>query len=474
LLVSVKLNSPAGGDYELGYRPEATEVSHDYPPIITPEEWAQYVDLVSEARITKLCRWRGFKRSTCNLFKDHKEVAVFKGYWAFPNRDLDGDIRSIHYRVPPKAAGAKAAWYYAPKGAKVHALVWGDLSRAARIVIVESQWCAMSFVDELSLDPFVSSEWAMVSTCGAANAKILQELQISQSAEIYVFPQNDEAGKRWLEAVIQELGRDVRVVVVPPQYKDLGEWGLNGCTPATLQQAIDTAPFHKPQTQTKANKADKDQAAEELAQRLEAEAKNVAQTIDAFYDVVRKEYPLRKDTAIYQSLSEGQFKRVLRFHQLSSEIIQKRYWSQTDIVIRDIQEKHYVSYVGPLAGRALGYFDENGTPFLVTSSPSFITPASGEWKTIDQLFKNLLWGDAEPCGKEQQTVFFGWLQISFKAVRAGKFQPGQALAFAGPIEAGKSLTQKLITLILGGRSAKAAPYLQGRTDFNSELFGPNI
>jgi hypothetical protein len=29
----------------------------------------------------------------------------------------------------------------------------------------------------------------------------------------------------------------------------------------------------------------------------------------------------------------------------------------------------------------------------------------------------------------------------------------------------------LITQALGGRSAKAAMWLQGRTDFNSELFG---
>jgi hypothetical protein len=42
---------------------------------------------------------------------------------------------------------------------------------------------------------------------------------------------------------------------------------------------------------------------------------------------------------------------------------------------------------------------------------------------------------------------------------------------AGTVEAGKSLTQKLITAILGGRAAKAVLFLQGRTDFNSELFG---
>jgi hypothetical protein len=50
-------------------------------------------------------------------------------------------------------------------------------------------------------------------------------------------------------------------------------------------------------------------------------------------------------------------------------------------------------------------------------------------------------------------------------------QPAQALALAGEVDSGKSLLQAVITKALGGRAAKAAMFLQGRTDFNSELFG---
>jgi hypothetical protein len=243
----------------------------------------------------------------------------------------------------------------------------------------------------------------------------------------------------------------------PALWRATGEGGGNGSQ----------APQPEP---TRAGEAKL--AAEELAaQRLEGEAQSVAQTIDAFYDVVRKEYALREGTPIYQSVNEAQFKRVLRTRGLSSERLPNRQISQLDIVLDTLRQTKFVQYVGSLAGRDAGYYLENGILLLVTSSPAIFSPKPGTWETIKALFKNLLWGEGEPWGKEQETVFYGWLLVAFNALRVRKFQPGQALAFAGPVDAGKSLTQKLITLILGGRSAKAAMFLQGRTDFNSELFG---
>ncbi len=77
---------------------------------------------------------------------------------------------------------------------------------------------------------------------------------------------------------------------------------------------------------------------EELAAKMEAQARRVADGIDAYYDLVRKEYPLRDGNAIYQSLNEGQFKRVLRFRRLRADLIPRRFWSQLDIVIRQLQQ----------------------------------------------------------------------------------------------------------------------------------------
>jgi bifunctional DNA primase/polymerase-like protein len=212
-------------------------------------------------------------------------------------------------------------------------------------------------------------------------------------------------------------------------------------------------------------------AKETLARKLETQAHEVAKSIDAFYDQVKKEYVVKtKNHQNYQSHNEAQFKRDLRFHRLSSELIPRRFWSQLDIVLQELQEKKFVNYVGALAGKSCGFYSENGTRFLVTSEPHIIVPVKGSWPTLETFIVHLLCGATEPYGEDQLAVLYGWLKVAYCALRDRRLRPGQALAIAGPVESGKSLLQMIITQILGGRCAKAALFLQGRTDFNGELF----
>jgi bifunctional DNA primase/polymerase-like protein len=216
--------------------------------------------------------------------------------------------------------------------------------------------------------------------------------------------------------------------------------------------------------------ADDDAAREERTRKRETAAYQLARSIDAYYDQPRKEYLLHEGNERYQPLNETQFKRCLRFHRMSAETLDFRHYSQVDVVLRELQQKKYVDYAGALAGKERGYYFENGIPILVTYSPQLIIPKPGNWDTLSNLLSNLYWNPDEPHGDEQQHAFYGWVQVAFNALRARRWQPGQALAFAGPSDAGKSLTQRLITVILGGRSAKAALFLQQRTDFNGEMF----
>jgi hypothetical protein len=205
--------------------------------------------------------------------------------------------------------------------------------------------------------------------------------------------------------------------------------------------------------------------------KMEAQAHDVAASIDAFYDQVRKEYVVKiKESKNYQSHNEAQFKRDMRFHRISSALIPRRPWSQLDIVLQEIQEKKFVNYVGALAGKSCGFYSENGTRFLVTSEPHIIVPVKGSWSTLETFIVHLLCGNTEPYGEDQLAVLYGWLKVAYCALRNRRLQPGQALALAGPVESGKSLLQAIITQILGGRCAKAALFLQGRTDYNGELF----
>jgi hypothetical protein len=72
---------------------------------------------------------------------------------------------------------------------------------------------------------------------------------------------------------------------------------------------------------------------------------------------------------------------------------------------------------------------------------------------------------------EQLPFFLGWIKVAIESLYNSKSRVGQALVLAGPPDSGKSITQGLITLLLGGRAAKPHRYMSGLTPFNSELIG---
>jgi hypothetical protein len=446
----------------------------DAPPVISPATWKADVDRMGEKELAELAKWRGWDIGFCRQLKADHDVGLhrYKGKlrWAFANKDRDGEIVSIHCRVA--GSDGEVDWRYDPAGRNGYAFVRGDLRRAQYAFLSESRWDTFSL--EQKLEPAVRKNAAFIATPGASMAKTLTELELAH-LELYALPQNDEAGGRWLKAVIEAIGRPVRVLHTPDPHKDFNDWFASGINPAEFNRAFQNAETVAPPTAagTERKKKRKTKSAadeEELAEKLEAQAQKVAQSIDAYYDQQRKEYVLRIAPEVYQTRSEAQFKRDLRFRNLTEAFIERRNWSQIDLVLRWLQENRYVSYVGALAGKSCGFYHENGIRFLVTSQAHIIEPKPGEWPTLNSFISNLLAGDTEPYGEDQLEAFYGWLQVSVLAERQQLFQPGQALAIAGPIESGKSLMQSLITEILGGRSAKAALFLQGRTDYNGELF----
>ena len=72
---------------------------------------------------------------------------------------------------------------------------------------------------------------------------------------------------------------------------------------------------------------------------------------------------------------------------------------------------------------------------------------------------------------DQSLYLFGWLTVALEALYIGEHRPGQAMVIAGPANCGKSLLQKLITEVFGGRMAKPFQYMVGKTDFNAHMFG---
>ena len=188
-----------------------------------------------------------------------------------------------------------------------------------------------------------------------------------------------------------------------------------------------------------------------------------------YYDAERKEYLLENDAGRWISYNQNQIKRKLRARGYSAKAGDNPL-SEVENFMEQAEEHFDIQYAGPIAGKKAGFYQENGLRFLVTEGPQLIEPAPGQFPTLQailqQLFQN---GETEGEGQRQLQTFYGWLRHAVTALRAGKPSQAQALAICGSAGSGKSLLQKIISLLLGGRSAKGARYMTGKTDFNSEL-----
>jgi hypothetical protein len=200
-------------------------------------------------------------------------------------------------------------------------------------------------------------------------------------------------------------------------------------------------------------------------------------TIDAYYDSVRKEYLTRNSGGRWLSHGEPAFRRLLKSKGYSCSLSDDErkageILSEAEREILALQDTRDVKFCGSLAGRPAGFYEENGERFLVMDSPVLLNPAPGEWPLIRATLAGLVAGSDEREAGTQWELLLGWLAAAVQCLYRQSLRPGQALVLAGPAGCGKSVLQnQIITALLGGRAAKCAPYLQGKTSFNGDLFG---
>jgi hypothetical protein len=128
-------------------------------------------------------------------------------------------------------------------------LVYGNFKTATKMYVFESQWDAISLIDILNLfDEIDAGQVCLITTRGAENPKKLAFFtwpQNSSSKNVYAFGQNDDAGRRWLENVIEIIG-GAYVVPTPVAHNDLGEWVKDGhATACDVENAIDHAELRR-------------------------------------------------------------------------------------------------------------------------------------------------------------------------------------------------------------------------------------
>ncbi len=178
-----------------------------------------------------------------------------------------------------------------------------------------------------------------------------------------------------------------------------------------------------------------------------------------------KNYWLPSPSGVWLESTEAHAGKELRAFSISAQRPDSGGLSQVEMALRHTRQHRVLDLVMNLAGLSAGVHDLDGRRILARESPKLISPAMGDFPTIEALLYALL-------GNEQTPRFVAWLKNAVECLRGGFQRPGLVLIIVGPGNSGKSLLQHhIITPLLGGRHADPSSYMFEKSDFNSELFG---
>ena len=184
--------------------------------------------------------------------------------------------------------------------------------------------------------------------------------------------------------------------------------------------------------------------------------------MEVFYDYQRKVFCSKNSDGNW--LREGA-------DNLSRWMVAKRIAKDRDhasMICGHAMDTRSVDWSAPLAGYPEGYRTMGDARLLITAGPKLITACAGEWPTIRGLLFGLFAGDA---AAEQFNSFVLWIKHRVQMLENVSWRSGHILCLVGPVGCGKSLVQRLITEMLGGRVASPVAYFAGdASGFNAELF----
>jgi len=189
-------------------------------------------------------------------------------------------------------------------------------------------------------------------------------------------------------------------------------------------------------------------------------------TPPVYYHAVESSYWRQDGKSAWIKVNESTAKSFIADYGYSKTATATGSNSEVERCLMKIQSEHNVVYVGPLAGHEAGIHEMAGNLVLVTTGPKWIEAKAGPWPTLDKVFASMFVDGV----LDQRPYFYGWLKSARDSLLNGRWKASQLFAMAGPVGTGKSLTQNLITLMLGGRSTKPFQYMMGQTTFNSHMF----
>jgi hypothetical protein len=209
-----------------GATPAAAKPPSTAAPGLTSKlDWRACVKAFTEKHVEQLAKWRGYSVEFSRWLKENDLIGLYAGYIAFPVYDRSGNVVAAHYRLKD------GSWRYVPPGAKVRPLVIGKLLPGDTIHPFESYWDAFAFMD-------VSGErHGIIVTRGASNGALVADV-ISQDAKVYLWPQNDVPGEKWVKDICARVNVAVKRAKIPKRHKDPNEWTFAGATADDLLAAM--------------------------------------------------------------------------------------------------------------------------------------------------------------------------------------------------------------------------------------------
>ena len=164
----------------------------------------------------------------------------------------------------------------------------------------------------------------------------------------------------------------------------------------------------------------------------------------------------------YIDYCERNVRLRLRDHGLSDTKAQGELVSEVDRALLRIQRECRVDVSIALAGWPLGILEYGNRRLLINDGASVLEAKEGPFDNIHSFL-------LAQFGPEALPYLIGWLQRARENIGIEEILPGQIVFLIGKAGIGKSLLQKYITRLLGGRDANPYDYLRGGT-FNEDLF----
>jgi hypothetical protein len=115
-------------------------------------------------------------------------------------------------------------WRYTPKGGcPAHPYIIGDIGKADLVVIAESTWDLLAYIDLRRLYGW-RRPWCAVGTRGAGNASRIPADQIKEGATVVRLLQNDAGNAAWVASLPVMPQVTHRELQPPAEDKDLNDW----------------------------------------------------------------------------------------------------------------------------------------------------------------------------------------------------------------------------------------------------------